>query len=76
MGTRVYNINIIPSIFAVCTFHGQTKSKPWVKRLRPGDQYLHGKHGSDIAIVEAKVESKRFDWNTFLDSDCAKGAML
>jgi hypothetical protein len=35
-------------------------------------EYLNEKYGSDIAAVEAKVASKRFDWNTFLDSNCAK----
>ena len=56
--------------------HCQPDPVAWVKRLWPRNQYLHDKYGGDIAIVEARVESKRFDWNTFLDSDCAKGAML
>ena len=53
---------------------GLTLGQEIVARRLP--QFLHDKYGSDIAIVEAKVESKRFDWNTFLDTDCAKGAML
>lgn len=39
-------------------------------------QYLHEKYGSSVHRVEVKVNATRFDWNDFLDSDCAKGAML
>jgi hypothetical protein len=42
-------------------------------RLLP--EYLNVTYGSSISRVKAKIESLRFDWETFLDSDCAKAAM-
>jgi len=38
--------------------------------------YLHGMYGSSITNVTAKINEKRFDWNRFLESDCAKNHML
>ena len=35
--------------------------------------YLNEKYGSSKAIVKAKIASLTFDWDDFLDSDCAKG---
>ena len=42
-----------------------------VARLLP--DYLHEKYGSTKARVAAKIATLRFDWDNFLDSDCAKG---
>jgi membrane-associated phospholipid phosphatase len=44
-----------------------------IARLLP--KYLNETYGSSITRVTAKVESLRFDWGTFLESDCAKAAM-
>lgn len=38
--------------------------------------YLNERYGSSINRVEAKINAVRFDWNDFLDSDCAKQALL
>ena len=40
-------------------------------RLLP--DYLHEKYGTSKTRVEAKIASLRFDWDDFLESDCAKG---
>ena len=42
-----------------------------VARVLPG--YLNEKYGSSIARVKAKIATLRFNWDNFLDTDCAKG---
>ena len=42
-----------------------------VARFLPG--YLNEKYGSSKSAVKAKIASLSFDWDDFLDSDCAKG---
>jgi hypothetical protein len=42
-----------------------------VARLLP--DFLNEKYGTSKSVVEEKVKLLRFDWDTFLDSDCAKG---
>jgi membrane-associated phospholipid phosphatase len=42
-----------------------------VARLLP--DYLSKRYGSSKAQVRKKIKSLRFNWDTFLDSDCAKG---
>jgi hypothetical protein len=42
-----------------------------VARLLP--EYLHKRYGSSKSQVRKKIKWYRFEWNKFLDSDCAKG---
>jgi membrane-associated phospholipid phosphatase len=42
-----------------------------VARLLP--DFIHENYGTSKSVVEEKVKSMRFDWDTFLESDCAKG---
>ena len=35
-------------------------------------EYLSSRYGSNLTVVQQKVDSLRFDWRDFSDSDCAK----
>ena len=50
---------------------GLNLAQELIARLLP--QYLHEKYGSSKRVVKAKIASWRFDWNDFLDTDCARG---
>jgi membrane-associated phospholipid phosphatase len=42
-----------------------------IARLLP--DFINENYGTPKSVVEAKVKLSRFDWDNFLDSDCAKG---
>ena len=50
------------------TIAGLNIGQEVLTRLLPG--YLQEKYGSDPAVVAAKIERVRFDWNDYIDSDC------
>ena len=51
-------------------FAGLNLGQEIIASKLPG--HLASRYGSNLTVVQQKIDSLRFDWRDFLDSDCAK----